>query len=167
LPHGDAHSTNANLCAAGSAPRLLYVASEDWYFLSRRLPMAPVARRAVSRCIATNVKDGAAAIEAERFILHPIPFSRGRLSPRASLATITALRHVQWMIAPAVTHHVSLQPSVLDLIAAFGRAAACVNALTGLAYPFTSASLKAKAMRQVRTCSRLSSGRSAALMAWR
>ncbi|HEX5515970.1 MAG TPA: glycosyltransferase family 1 protein, partial [Pseudolabrys sp.] len=27
-----------------SAPRLLYVVSEDWYFLSHRLPMARAAR---------------------------------------------------------------------------------------------------------------------------
>ena len=31
--------------------------------------------------VATRVSNGAAAIEAERFILHPIPFARGSLSP--------------------------------------------------------------------------------------
>lgn len=136
--------------AAESAPRLLYVVSEDWYFLSHRLPMARAAREAGFEVhVATNVKDGAAAIEAERFMLHPIPFARGRLSPRASLATIRALRDVHRLVAPAVTHHVSLQPSVLGLIAALGRPTAYVNALTGLGYTFTSTSLQAKAMRLV------------------
>ncbi|MDE1974877.1 MAG: glycosyltransferase, partial [Hyphomicrobiales bacterium] len=141
---------NAKAHAAESAPRLLYVVSEDWYFLSHRLPMARAAREAGFEVhVATNVKDGAAAIEAERFILHPIPFARGRLSPRASLATMRALRRVHRLVAPAVTHHVSLQPSVLGLVAALGRPTAYVNALTGLGYTFTSASLQAKAVRLV------------------
>jgi hypothetical protein len=46
--------------------------------------------------VTARVKDGAAAIEAERFILHPIPFARGSLSPFATLATIAAL--VVWLL---------------------------------------------------------------------
>ncbi len=136
--------------SAASAPRLLYVVSEDWYFLSHRLPMARAARDAGFEVhVATRVKDGAAAIEAEQFILHPIPFARGRLSPLASLATISALRRIHRAIAPAVTHHVSLQPSVLGLIATLGYRAASVNALTGLGYSFTSNSAKARIVRSV------------------
>lgn len=133
-----------------SAPRLLYVVSEDWYFLSHRLPMARAARDAGFEVhVATRVKDGGAAIAAERFIVHPIPFARGRLSPLASLATILALRRIRDAVAPAVTHHVSLQPSVLGLIAALGRPAVCVNALTGLGYAFASNSAKARIVRAV------------------
>ena len=70
-------------------PRLLYVVSEDWAFLSHRLPMARAARDAGFEVhVATRVKDVPAAIEAKDFILHPIPFARGRLSPLAALATI-------------------------------------------------------------------------------
>jgi len=133
---------------ATSTPRLLYVVSEDWYFLSHRLPMARAARDAGFEVhVATNVKDGAAAIEAEQFILHPTPFARGRLSPNASLPTIMALRRIHRAVAPAVTHHVSLQPSVLGLIAALGRPTACVNAITGLGYSFTSTTAKAKVVK--------------------
>src|SRR3974377_1688080 len=73
-------------------PRLLYVVSEDWYFLSHRFPMARAPRGAgFGGPVAPRVKDGGAAIEAEGFVLHPIPFARGSLSPRASLQTIVAL----------------------------------------------------------------------------
>lgn len=99
--------------------------------------------------VATRVKDGAAAIEAEAFILHPIPFTRGRLSPRATLQTIAALRRIHRAVAPALTHHVSLQTAVLGSIAALGRPTACVNALTGLGYAFTSTSAKAKTVKLV------------------
>src|SRR5271154_534054 len=130
---------------AATAPRLLYVTAEDWAFLSHRLPMARAARDAGFEVhVATRVKDDAAAIKAERFVLHPIPFARGRLSPRASLATIRALRRVHSGIKPALVHHVSLQTSVLGLIAARGLPVACINALTGLGYSFTSNSAKAR-----------------------
>jgi glycosyltransferase involved in cell wall biosynthesis len=135
---------------AASAPRLLYVVSEDWAFLSHRLPMARAARDAGFEVhVATNAAKGAAAIAAERFVLHPVPFARGRLSPRASLDTIRALRRVHRAVKPDVVHHVSLQPTVLGRIAAFGRPVACVNALTGLGYSFTSTSTKARALNAV------------------
>jgi hypothetical protein len=118
---------------SASVPRLLYVVPEDWYFLSHRLPMARAARDAgFAVHVATNVQDGAAAIVAEGFVLHPIPFARGQLSPRASTATIMALRCTQRTVPPAVTHHVSPQSSMLGLMAALGHPTACVNALTGL-----------------------------------
>ena len=68
----------AGSAAAGSPPRLLYVVTEDWAFLSHRLPMARAARDAGFEVhVATRVNAGAAAIAAEGFILHPIPFARG------------------------------------------------------------------------------------------
>ena len=103
--------------------RLLYVVTEDWYFLSHRLPMARAARDAGFEVhVATRVVDGAAAIAAEGFVLHPVPFVRGRHrairhhrhDPRAA-ATFTGT------IAPAIVHHVALQATVLGSIAALGR----------------------------------------------
>jgi glycosyltransferase involved in cell wall biosynthesis len=99
--------------------------------------------------VATRVRDGAAAIAAEHFILHPVPFARGSLSPLASLATIVALRRVDRAVAPALTHHVALQPSVLGMIATLGRPHARVNAMTGLGYSFTSNTAKARTVRRL------------------
>ena len=99
--------------------------------------------------VATRVQNGAAAIKTEGFVLHPIPFARGRLSPRASVATILALRRVHRMVAPAVTHHVSVQTAVLGMIAMLGRPVASVNALTGLGYSFTSSTAKAMVIGQI------------------
>lgn len=93
--------------------------------------------------VATQVQDGAAAIQAEGFILHPIPYARGRLSPASSLATIRALHQIYRTVAPAITHHVSLQAAVLGTIAAAGHPTVCINALTGLGFSFASPSPKA------------------------
>jgi glycosyltransferase involved in cell wall biosynthesis len=128
--------------------RLLYVVTEDWYFLSHRLPMARAARAAGFEVhVATRVVDGGAAIAAEGFILHPVPFVRGRLSPRAAVDTIRALRRVHDEVAPAIAHHVALQAVVLGSLAALRRPARCVNAMTGLGFTFTSGSAKAMLLR--------------------
>ena len=131
-----------------TAPSLLYVVTEDWAFLSHRLPMARAAREAGFEVhVATQVRGGAAAIKAERFILHPIPFARGSLSPIATFSTIAALRRVHREVKPALTHHVALQACVLGMLATLGQSAACVNAFIGLGYLFTSDSAKARVAR--------------------
>jgi glycosyltransferase involved in cell wall biosynthesis len=131
-----------------TAPRLLYVVTEDWAFLSHRLPMARAAREAGFEVhVATQVNDGATAIEAERFILHPIPFARGSLSPIATFSTIAALRRVHRETKPVLIHHVALQACVLGMMATLGRPAACINAFIGLGYLFTSDSGKARTVR--------------------
>jgi glycosyltransferase involved in cell wall biosynthesis len=136
--------------AVPARPRLLYVVTEDWAFLSHRLPMARAAREAGFEVhVATRVNNGASAIEAERFVLHPIPFVRGSLSPLATLSTIAALRRVHREVEPALTHHVALQACVLSMLASLGQPCACINAFIGLGYSFTSASAKARAVRAV------------------
>src|SRR5262245_26160077 len=126
--------------SARTAPRrLLYVVTEDWYFLSHRLPMARAARAAGFEIhVATRVADGAAAIRSEGFNLHPVPFARGKLSPLAALRTIMALRRVHRTVTPALAHHVALQSSILGSLAAIGRPCARINALTGFGFTFIS-----------------------------
>jgi glycosyltransferase involved in cell wall biosynthesis len=129
-------------------PRLLYVVMEDWAFLSHRLPMARAARDAGFEVhVATRVNKDAAAIEAERFVVHPIPFERGKLSPLKILKTVTALRRVRHTVAPAISHHVALQACLLGMIATLGRRTACVNAFIGMGYSFTANTLKARTLR--------------------
>lgn len=128
--------------------RLLYLVSEDWYFLSHRLPMARRARDAGFEVhVATRVVGGAAAIRAEGFALHPIPFARGTLSPIAAWPTITALRQLHRTLTPAICHHVALQACVLGSLAAIGTRAALVNALTGFGYAFIGNDVKARLLR--------------------
>ena len=133
-----------------SVPRLLYVVSEDYYFLSHRLPMARAAHNAGFEVhVATRVQKGAAAIKAEGFVLHPIPYARGRLSPIMSLRTLLALRRIYKTVAPSITHHVTVQSAVLGMIAALDRPIPCVNSINGLGYTFTSTSVKAALFRAI------------------
>src|SRR5215813_10885471 len=80
----------------GGPRRLLYVVTEDWYFLSHRLPMARAARAAGFEIhVATSVGEEAEAIEREGFALYPVRFVRGRVSPFRSIRTILALRKLR------------------------------------------------------------------------
>src|SRR3984893_9987006 len=120
---------------ARPAPRLIYVVAEDWYFLSHRLPMARAARAAGFEVhVATNVGDDAEAIGREGFILHPVRFRRGRLSPFRTLRTILALRKVYRTVDPAIVHHVAMQPIALGIVASLGRGFAAIYAVTGLGH---------------------------------
>lgn len=131
---------------------ILYVVSEDWAFLSHRLPMASAAREAgFSVHVATRIGEDAEAIRAHGFALHPIPFVRGRLSPLAALSTILALRRVEKAVAPTLVHHVGLQCCVLGGLASLGTDRPQINALTGLGYTFTGGQSRAGFLRRAMT----------------
>ena len=128
--------------------RLLYVVNEDWAFLLNRLPMARAARKAGFEVhVATHVNDGASAIEAEGFIVHPIPLQRGGISLLAALAVVLALRRIAGRIKPDVAHHSGLQCSVYGSIAALGGKYPQVSAMTGLGYIYTSSTSRTRLLR--------------------
>jgi glycosyltransferase involved in cell wall biosynthesis len=114
--------------------RLLYVVTEDWYFLSHRLPMARAAKAAGYEVhVATRLKDGKAAIEAEGFIPHALSWQRGSLSPTHALAGVIELRRLLRAIRPDILHNIALKPVLLGGIASLGLSpSAVVNSLTGL-----------------------------------
>jgi glycosyltransferase involved in cell wall biosynthesis len=137
--------------AAAKPPRkLLYVVNEDWAFLLNRLPMARAAKKAGFEVhVATYVNKGAAAIEAEGFVLHPIPLRRGGVSPLSAVQVILALRQITSRIKPEIAHHSGLQCCVFGSIAALGRKFPYVSALTGMGYVFTSSTRRTRVLRTI------------------
>ena len=131
-------------------PVLIYLVTEDWYFMSHRLPMALEAQRAgYDVHVVTQVSADGTAIEALGFHLHPIVWRRGSISPFAFLTNLLAVRRLYRDIAPDLVHHVGVQPSIVGSLAASGLECPRLNALAGLGFTFTSATLKAQAMRPV------------------
>lgn len=116
------------------APRILYIVTEDWYFLSHRLPMARAAKEAGYEVhVAARIPDGAAAIEAEGFVPHRLSWSRGSISARDSLSAVLELRRLIRDVAPDLVHNVALKPVLLGTLAAVGlKDVAIVNSLTGM-----------------------------------
>jgi len=122
------------------AARILYVVTEDWYFLSHRLPMARAAKNAGYEIhVATRLNSARAAIEAEGFTPHALSWQRGSLSPTRSLAGVAELRKLLREFKPDILHNISLKPVLLGSIASLGLSSiAVVNSLTGLGTLFVS-----------------------------
>lgn len=129
-------------------PRVVYLVSEDWYFISHRLPMARAARKAGFEVhVATRVDRHRAAIKAEGFFLHPLEWSRGSLNPLNLRKLVGAVRKVYRELKPDLAHHVSVEASIVGSFAAIGLPFACVNAITGLGNLFYGGSTQEKITR--------------------
>jgi glycosyltransferase involved in cell wall biosynthesis len=115
------------------ASRILFVDTEDQYFLTHRLaPARAAAARGYEVHVATRLGEGRAAIEAEGFVPHALSSARGGLSPWASLTAIGELRAVLRRIKPDLMHNIAVQNVVLGASAALGHDVAVINSLTGL-----------------------------------
>lgn len=135
---------------SGRGPVLIYLVTEDWYFLSHRLPMARAARDAGYRIhVATRVGGGAEAIEREDFHLHPLDWRRGSLNPWHVLRIVWQVRRLYRALEPDLVHHVALQPSVIGSLAALGLPPVRLNAMAGLGFGFTARTLKARVLRTI------------------
>ncbi len=120
---------------------LLFLAAEDFFFVSHRMTLARAARDAGYRVVvATRVAAHGQAIEAEGFRLVPIRLRRGLRNPLADAMAILDLVGVYRRERPDLVHHLSLKPVVFGSIAArLARAPVVVNALTGLGLLYSEA----------------------------
>ena len=131
-------------------PVLVYLVTQDWYFMSHRVPMALAAQRAgYDVHVVTHVNEDGAAIEALGFQVHPVEWRRGSINPFAFFGNIAEVRRLYRTLSPDLVHHVALQPTVVGSLAAAGLSCARLNALAGLGFVFTSATLKARLARPV------------------
>jgi glycosyltransferase involved in cell wall biosynthesis len=131
-------------------PILLYLLTEDWFFLMHRLPMALAAQQAgYDVHVACRVGTQGAAIEAHGFTLHPLDWKRGSLNPLHVISSIRQVRALYRKLAPDIVHHVALQPSVIGSLAARGLPIKRVNAFTGLGFVFISSGMRARLVRPV------------------
>jgi glycosyltransferase involved in cell wall biosynthesis len=127
-------------------PVLVYLVTEDWYFLSHRLPMARAALRAgYDVHVATNVVDGGAAIEGYGFKLHPLNWRRGSAHPRDLIRIVGEIRALYNRLGPDIVHHVGVQPAIIGALASIGQPIVKLHAMAGLGFAFTSKTLRARA----------------------
>ncbi len=130
------------------APRLVYLVTEDWYFMSHRLPMARAARAAgFDVHVVARVKNHGASIEAQGFHLHPINWRRGSLDPGHVVESTLEIRRLYRLLKPDIAHHVAIQASIAGSIAALGLPIVCVNSINGLGAAFTGRSVKLRLVR--------------------
>lgn len=113
---------------------IIFVVSEDWYFLSHRLPMARAARDAGFRVVvATRVWSGAQRIRDEGFEVVPVEMDRGSTSVLRELRAVASLCRLFSRTRPDIVHNISVKPIVLGGLAALiVPSARVINSYTGL-----------------------------------
>ncbi|WP_404420390.1 glycosyltransferase family 4 protein [Thalassospira australica] len=131
--------------------KLMFVCSEDWYFVSHRLGLGRAALvRGNEVIIACNANDAAVNLRSEGFRVIDIPIARGELSPLKSLKTIKTLACLIRRERPDVVINVAIQCVVLSafsgLLVGVRRS---VNMVTGLGFMFVSNGGKACLARSV------------------
>jgi glycosyltransferase involved in cell wall biosynthesis len=132
-------------------PKIVFFITEDWAFLSHRLPLARAARDAGwTVVIATHVTTKADVILAEGFELEPIPLDRGGANPWRELKALIALIRVVLRHKPDILHCVAVKPVIYgNLAALLTRQKATVSALAGMGYAYTGGSPKVRLLRSV------------------
>tara|TARA_Y100001960_G_scaffold1744_1_gene1960 strand:- start:104 stop:1237 length:1134 start_codon:yes stop_codon:yes gene_type:complete len=129
-------------------PKLLFLVTEDWYFVSHRLSIAMAAREAgYDVAVATRARQHVEIIQKTGIRVIPFELSRRVGNPLAELMSLFLLYRRE---RPDIVHHVALKPVFFGALA--GRWAgfsAQVNAVAGLGWLFISRSRSARWMSPV------------------
>jgi len=132
--------------------KIIFLVTEDWYFLSHRLPIARVARDAgFEVVVATRVANHGDNIRLEGFRLVPLKyFKREHTNPWQVLREIIEVSSLYRKENPTIVHHVAIKPVVVGSIATrLTGVNAVVNAVAGLGFVFASCKLRARLIRPV------------------
>ena len=143
------HARTSN--AASKRKKLLFVCSEDWYFLSHRMALARAAQvRGWEIVVACRKNQAAEILQAEGFKVIDLNIARGGLSPVSSLKTVAHLIAIFRREKPDVIVNVAIQCVILSTLAGLlGGARRIVNMVTGLGFIFVSSGRKAKIIRSI------------------
>ena len=132
-------------------PKLLYLVTEDWFFVSHFLPMARAARGAgFEVVVATRVRDHAADIEAEGCRIVRLEGERRSLGIFEALRGFFRIASIVQAERPDIVHCIALRMVALGGLAArAGGARRLVLAPTGLGLLWSEDSLFNRTARAV------------------
>ncbi len=127
-------------------PKLLFLVTEDWYFVSHRLPLARAAREA-GYAVTVAAREGRHGQAIRDAGLEFIPFELSRRGGNPVLE-IARLVRLYRRVGPDIVHHVALKPVFYGSVAArLAGVPWVVNAVAGLGWLFTSAGWGARIAR--------------------
>jgi glycosyltransferase involved in cell wall biosynthesis len=132
-------------------PKLLYLITEDWFFVSHFLPMARAARDAgFDVVVATRVSGQAERIGAEGFRVIALDQTRNSLGPFEAIHNIAQAFRIIRAERPDIVHCIALRSVVLGGIAArLAGTGRLVLAPTGLGHLWTSTGVAAAIARRI------------------
>lgn len=133
----------------GDRRRILFVITEDWYFLSHRLHLArSLKEQGWEVGVATAPGQKAAQVRDEGFDYFPVRLRRRSLNPWEAVSATFDIYRVFRKFRPDLTHLVALKPILYGSLAAkLARVPAVICAVAGMGYVFLSSSWKKKLLQ--------------------
>jgi len=130
-------------------PVILYIISEDWYFLSHRLQLALAAiKNGYKVVLLTNLCSCKDKISSYGIKVINYDISRGSINPIKDLKSIFAIRKIIKRVNPDIIHSVALKPVLYGGIAVrWSGRKKYVSALAGLGFIYSSSTLKARVLK--------------------
>ncbi len=130
---------------------VLFVVSEDWYFVSHRLQLVPSLQRAGYQIVlASRFTTHRDLLESAGVRCIPIALRRRRRRWRDEAAAIRELRRIYQREQPVIVHHVALKPVIYGGIAARRLPGlARVHAIAGLGLLVSWTSWKGRLTRRL------------------
>ena len=137
-----------------SCPRILFLVTEDWYFLLHWIGLARATRDAgFEVLLAMRVHEHGQEISQEGFKLFPIRLLRRSLNPIRESIAILELARLYRTEKPDIVYHVGLKPILYGSVAArLAGIPHVINVFAGLGYAFTSEGIKARLFRLFLGC---------------
>jgi glycosyltransferase involved in cell wall biosynthesis len=129
--------------------KLLFLVTEDWYFVSHRLQLARAARDAGAEvAVMAHLTDFQPLLVKEGFKVIPWRLSRRSLNPFRELNTFLQVIQAYRRERPDLIHHVALKPIIYGGCAArlLGQTPS-VNAIAGMGHVFMSRSWQMRLLR--------------------
>ncbi len=132
-----------------SAPRILFLVTEDWYFWLHWLDLARRARDAgFEVLLAMRVQDYGQQISQQGFKLFPIRLLRRSRNPIREALAVLELVQLYRSEKPDIVYHVAAKPILYGSTAArLAGVRHIINVFAGLGYAYTSNSVTAKLLR--------------------
>lgn len=132
-----------------TATTLLFIVTEDYYFLSHRLHLARHAQKLGYRvALAARDNGHGESIQQQGIDFYPWALVRGSLNPLRELHALWHLRDILRRCRPQIIHAVAAKP-ILYASRLSPKNCAQIYALGGLGMPFSSHSLLARSLRLV------------------
>ena len=128
---------------------ILYLVSEDWYFISHRLPLALAAQKnGYSVHVACKDTGKLNEIKKYGFVCHKLISNRRRTSLRYLIKEIINIRYIIKSINPSIFHLIAFRPILLGLFSlAFNNKINIVTTITGLGSVFLSKNIKIRFLK--------------------
>lgn len=123
----------------GKPRHLVFLVSEDWHFVSHRLPLAVAALQDGFRVSVISRQSPASELLKQSGIqVIPFEMCRHGVNPFLLLIEAWRLARIYVAIKPDLVHHIALRPVVVGAIAArLSRVHHIVSSITGLGLLFT------------------------------